>query len=97
MQKKRRDIVGHVHNIVHVDAVKIAKEAVKHNTLIELNNKHMLFSEQELWDMANEGASFVIDSDAHVPEGVGNCPNVWEFLKTHNAPLERIVNFKKID
>ena len=97
LQKNRIDIVVHLHNIVHVDAVKIAKEAVKHNTLIELNNKHMLFSEQELWDMANEGASFVIDSDAHVPEGVGNCPNVWEFLKTHNAPLERIVNFKKID
>lgn len=98
LQKNKIDILVHLHNIVHVDAVKIAKEAVKHNTLIELNNKHvLLFTQQELWDIANTGANFIIDSDAHVPEGVGDCPNVWEYLRRNDVPLDRIVNFKKID
>lgn len=90
------NILVHLHNIVRVDALKIAKEAVKTGTLIELNNKHMLFSEQEIKDMAALGAKFIINSDAHSPERVGNCPNVMEFLKGHNVPLNSIVNLQKV-
>ena len=91
------DILVHLHNIVKVDALKIAKEAIKTNTLIELNNKHMLFSQDEINKMANMGAKFIIDSDAHAPQRVGDCPNVLSFLSTHNVPLDHIVNFKKLN
>ena len=89
-------ILVHLHNIVRVDAIRIAKEAVKTGTLVELNNKHMLFSQDEISAMASLGAKFVIDSDAHTPQGVGNCPNVMEFLSTHDVPLDNIVNLQKI-
>lgn len=97
IEKNKIDIIVHLHYVVKVDAEKIAQVAAKHNTLIELNNKHMGFSVQEIEQMANAGASFIIDSDAHKSSGVGQCQNVWEFLKNNNVPLDRIVNFKKVD
>ena len=97
LQKYPIDVLVHLHNLVRVDAVEIAKEAVKHNTLIELNNKHMLFTEEEVNKMAALGVGFIIDSDAHTPENVGYCPNVLEFLRNNNVPLNNIVNFKKVD
>lgn len=97
LKKYPINILVHLHNIVKVDAIKIAAEAIKKGTLIELNNKHMLSSEQEINQMAAMGAKFIIDSDAHRPENVGRCPNVTEFLKSHNVPLESIVNLQKLD
>ncbi len=97
MQKYPIDILVHLHNLVRVDAVEIAKEAVKHNTLIELNNKHMLFTEDEVNKMASFGTGFIIDSDAHIPQNVGYCPNVLEFLSNNKVPLNNIVNLKKVE
>ena len=97
LQKNKIDIVVHLHYVVRVDAVRIAEEASKHNTLIELNNKHMLFNEAEINKMAEKGAKFIIDSDAHCAENVASCPNVFDFLASHDVPLDRIVNLKKVE
>ena len=97
LKNNKIDIVVHLHNIIRVDAIEVAKEAAKHGTLIEFNNKHMLFSEDEIKEMAKVGANFVIDTDAHRACDVGNPQKVLEFLKTHDVPLERIVNFKKVE
>ena len=97
MQNNKIDIIVHPHYVVRIDALKLAKEAVKHNILIEINNKHPLLSESEIAKMAELGANFIIDSDAHNASDVGECKNVFEFLRTHNIPLERIVNLKKVN
>ena len=96
IQKNNIDIITHLKQDIAVDPVAIAKEAAKKGTLIELNNKHYLLTDNELLDMVKTGVKFVIDSDAHKPSRVGNHENVIEILKRLNVPLEQVVNWDKL-
>ncbi len=66
------DIFTHLHKGPKVDFVRVAQVAAKKGTLIELNSKSYNFSDQDLLDMAQTGVKFVIDSDAHRADRVGD-------------------------
>lgn len=96
LQKNKIDIVVHLKYVCDVNVVEIAKEAVKHGTLIELNNKHTLLTQEEVNAMEKIGAKFIVDSDAHNSKDVGKCPNVMEFLRNSKVNLDAIVNLEKM-
>lgn len=89
-------ILAHLNYYVKVDVRPIAELAAKKNIWIELNGKRVQFTQEEIDIILNAGANFVINSDAHHPSKVGKPDAVWEFLQTHNIPLERIVNLAEI-
>ena len=94
MENHKITILAHLNRYMKVNIKPIAELAAKKGILIELNGKGVNFTEQEIQDILDSGANFVISSDAHRKEQVGNPKKVWEFLKTHNIPKERIVNLK---
>ncbi len=87
--------VNHLNYGVLVDCKEIAKLCLERGTKIELNGKRVLFSQQEVDDMLEVGVDFVVNSDAHISERVGDVALPIEFAKTHGIPLERIVNLNK--
>ncbi len=87
--------VNHLNYGVLVDCKEIAKLCVERGTKIELNGKRVFFSQKEVDDMLETGVEFVVNSDAHASDKVGNVQLPIEFAKTHGIPLDRIVNLNK--
>lgn len=91
------DILAHLnYGGCLVNCVEIAKVAVETNTYIELNGKRILFTDQEMLDMAKTGVKFIINSDAHYPERVGKNHKAFNIIERLNIPHEQVVNLDKL-
>lgn len=86
------DILSHLNYGMPVDAPQIAKLALQKGTFIELNGKRTLFSQDDIDKMVDLKTKFIMNSDAHSPEKVGECNHPMNFAITHNIPQELIVN-----
>lgn len=87
------DAVTHLNYMCPADAVEVAKCAADYGTYIELNSKKTHLTDEELMEIvAKTSARFIIDSDAHSKERVGDMRLVEEQLSRLNFPVERIDN-----
>lgn len=86
------DILAHLNYGMPVDAPQIAKLANQKGTLIELNGKRTLFSQDDIDKMVDMKTKFIMDSDAHAPENVGEVNHPMNFAIMHQIPKELIVN-----
>ena len=74
-------------------ALEVAKCAADYGTYLELNSKKVHLTDEELCDIAAKtSARFIIDSDAHSIERIGDMKIVEEQLARINFPLDRIDN-----
>ncbi|MBR1925377.1 MAG: PHP domain-containing protein [Clostridia bacterium] len=92
MENNKITILAHLNRYIKANIKPIAEMAAKKNILIELNGKRVDLTQSEIDDCVKAGVKFVISSDAHYSERVGDPKAVWEFLETHNVPKDRIVN-----
>ncbi len=86
------DIITHLNFCCFADAVEVAKVAADYGTYIELNSKKIHLTDEELYAVAKTGVNFVIDSDAHSPNRVGEISLIESALKRVDMPLDRIKN-----
>ena len=86
------DILTHVGFCCPCNPVEVAKAAADYGTLIEISAKKIHFSEEQLFAIGQTGAKFVIDSDAHNPERVGEISLALSQLEKINFPTENIMN-----
>ncbi|MBR2622854.1 MAG: hypothetical protein IKD15_01360, partial [Clostridia bacterium] len=87
------DAVTHLGYMCPANAVEVAKCAADYGTYIELNSKKQHLTDEELSDiLAKTSARFIVNSDAHSKERVGDMHLVEEQLSRLNFPLNRIDN-----
>jgi putative hydrolase len=86
------DILTHINFKCCCDLKEVAKVCADYGTYIEINTKKRHVSGEELNLMAEQGVRFVIDSDAHTADRVGDTKIAEELLKEANIPLEQIDN-----
>ena len=87
------DVITHLNYLSPANVLEVAKCAADYGTYIELNSKKSHLSDEELSEIvAKTKARFLIDSDAHSAERVGQIRLVEEQLARLNFPLERIDN-----
>lgn len=86
------DIITHLNYCCYADAVEVAKAAADYGTFIELNSKKTHLSDEELYKMLETGVNFVINSDAHSPDRVGEISLVENLLERIKIPENRIMN-----
>lgn len=96
IEKNKIDVITHLKQDIWVDCVKIAKAAAKKGTIIELNNKHFHLTDDEFISVAKTGVKFIIDSDAHKPQCIGQCENVLEKIQRLNIPTEQVINLDRL-
>ncbi len=70
----------------------LAAAAAKTGTAIEINSAHGLPHADALKLALNHGVNFLIGSDAHCPERVGDFALALELAKQAGVPPERILN-----
>lgn len=92
IKKNPIDIITHTNFCVFADAVEVAKACADYGTYMELNSKKTHLTDEELANVLKTGVKFVVDSDAHTTDRVGDTLRVEEQLKRVNFPFDRIAN-----
>ena len=86
------DVITHLNFCCFADAVEVAKAAADYGTFIELNAKKVHLTDEEIVKMLDTDVKFIINSDAHTPNRVGEISLVEKMIKRLNFPTDRIVN-----
>ncbi len=66
------DILTHPGAKASIDTREVARAAVQNDTALEINSSHGHLTVEYIKVAMKEGAKFVINSDAHCPEDIGN-------------------------
>lgn len=90
------DILTHLNYGFPTDTLAVAKLAKEKGTFVELNGKRINFTDREIITMAEEGVQFIVNSDAHRPEKVGECNNAINTIFRLDIPLSQVVNLNKV-
>ncbi len=86
------DILTHINYKCFCDLKEVAKVCADYGTYIEINTKKRHVSPEELNLIASTGVRFVIDSDAHSADRVGDTKIAEQLLSEASVPLEQIDN-----
>ena len=93
IKKNPIDALTHINYCCPSDALEVAKCAADYGTYIELNSKKTHLTDEELTEIVQKtSARFIIDSDAHSADRVGEIRLVEEQLKRIEFPMDRIDN-----
>ncbi len=89
------DIITHLNYGCPTDTLAVAKLAKQKGIYVEINGKRQHFTDEELLTMAEEGVKFIINSDAHCPDKVGECNIAFNQAYRLGIPTSLIVNLDK--
>lgn len=90
------DVITHLNYGFQTDTIAVAKMAKQKGVYIELNGKRINFTDEEIEIMAGEGVKFIVNSDAHLPENVGEVNNGMNLIYRLGIPLSQVVNVDKL-
>lgn len=86
------DVLTHINYKCCCDLTEVAKVCADYGTYIEINTKKRHISPEELDIMVSTGVRFVVDSDAHSADRVGDTLIAEQLLKDCPAALDKIDN-----
>ena len=102
LEKYEIDIVSHICYTVDVDVAEVAKAAAYYGTLIEINNKNIKSKTFESsctdrqWEaILKTDAEFIVDSDAHRSDKIGDFEKAEKLIQRVGIPYERIANYER--
>lgn len=90
------DVITHLNYGFQTDTVAVAKMAKQKGVFVELNGKRINFTEEEIEIMISEGVKFIVNSDAHTPERVGEVNNGMNLIYKYDIPLSQVANIDKL-
>ncbi|MEG1510104.1 MAG: PHP domain-containing protein [Clostridia bacterium] len=93
------DILTHPNYHLKINCKEVGKCCADYGTFLELSSRHNDLSEADMYDLLATDVKFVLNSDAHRLENIGNCANALNLVKKFSIPEDRIVNCngKKIE
>lgn len=92
VQKYPVDFISHPNEYIKLNLKRLARECAKTDTLIELNPRHFRFTQKDISDMLKTDVRFIINSDAHSKDRVGEVSYSLEMVKKYGIPKYKIVN-----
>jgi putative hydrolase len=95
MENYNINVITHIGYGLPVDKVKVARAAAKRGVMLEINTKHPEFSVPELIQCQETDVQFILSSDAHTPENVGQVKRALCVAAESGLPISRIFNAKE--
>ena len=89
------NIITHIGYGLPVDKLKVAAAAASRGVMLEINTKHPEFSVSELKSCQDTAVQFILSSDAHSPENVGNVDHAIQKAVESGLISKRIFNAKE--
>lgn len=77
---------------IDIDTKKLTAACVRTGTLMEINNSYADKLDGYVKTALALGANFIVNSDAHTPERVGDFTAAYHLIKRVGVPQERLVN-----
>lgn len=96
MMKNKINIIPHLNYAIKVDTEQVAKTAVDYGVLIELNGKRIDLTDEQILRMQQIGVNFIINSDAHSADRVGDFSVPMKVVERLNLNKAQIANWDKI-
>lgn len=96
LKKYPVDILSHPCLTMKVDMGEVAKVASEVGAYIELNGKRESMTDEEVETALNSGATFIMNSDAHSKERVGDVSIPIAQAERVGIPVDRIANVDKL-
>ena len=95
MDKYPIDVISHPGVKMPIDFAEVAQQAKKTNTMLEINGKRIAYKENDVITIKNAGAKFIISSDAHSANRVGEVRKPINFAIKNNISNNDIANMGK--
>jgi putative hydrolase len=92
IKKNNLDIITHINYKIKADCREVAKAAFDYGVYIELSGKKMGCTDEDVLAMADTGVGFVLNSDAHTKERIGNVDLANDLISRLNLPCDRLMN-----
>ncbi|MBO5926445.1 MAG: hypothetical protein J6Q38_02665, partial [Clostridia bacterium] len=86
------DILAHPGYCIFADMVEVAKCCRDYNTLFEIDARKEHISDETWLEVAKTGVKFVLNSDAHSPNSIGNIDLALKMFERTSFPTNQIVN-----
>ncbi len=86
------DAITHLNYCCFADAYEVASAAADHGTYIELNAKKVHLTDGEIEKILKTDVRFILSSDAHSPNRVGEVNLAAETVEKMGIPKDRIDN-----
>ena len=94
IEKYPIDAITHMNFLSYYYVEEEAKAAMDHWTYIELNAKKTHLTDEELVKVRDTGVRFIVDSDAHSVDRIGDTALVDKLLERVEIPKDRIDNIE---
>jgi putative hydrolase len=78
-----------------IDYKEVAKACIKNDTALEINTGHTFPGVDDILEVAGTGVNFIVNSDAHFPETVGEFDYGSYVLEKAQISEERVLNAVK--
>jgi len=92
IERHKIDIITHPGAKINIDTRLLAQKAAARGTLLEINASHGYMREEYVRVAKEQGAKFIVNSDAHKPDDVGNFAKAIDIVKKAGLKKEDIVN-----
>ena len=96
LQNNDIDILVHINDKMIVNTREIACACADLGVYLELNEKHVRLLDGTIEDLLATPVQFIVNSDAHTPDRVGEFDNVSNFIRRYDIPSERIANMSEV-
>lgn len=84
--------VTHLDSILTTDLYEIGKACAEKGVMVEINNRHTKWTEDQVNDLLASGCMFIVSSDAHKRDSVGHVDRAFKLIKKYNIPSHLIGN-----
>jgi len=80
---------------IDIDTAELGRVCKEHGTFLEINSSYGRELDQFIMEALPTGVRFLLSSDAHEPERVGDFFQAYQLIQRLQIPRERIVNLQK--
>ena len=89
-------IVSHPGDKADFDIDAIAKACEQKGTVMEINSRHSGLTVEGIKTAMKYDVRFILSSDAHRAEAVGNVENAWNRVLEAGLDPQRIINYRRV-
>jgi len=90
-------IVAHLDSILKTDLYEIGKVCKERGTMVEINNRHMRWTKEQVEDLIASDCMFVVSSDAHNRNDIGDVEKAFEIIRKYQIPSENVANVEFLE
>lgn len=94
IRKYPLNMISHPGAKAPIDILRVAEAAAENHVALEISSKHDELSVESIKKIKHLDVNFILNSDAHHPEYVGNIERGLDKAKSAGLELERIINLE---